>query len=462
MEKALKNIDHVMWDVNSPTSLNVITGMMTLEGNINKDDLYRIADQRIRLYDRFLEKVVFINDQPVWQKDEDFNLRSHLHHLALPAPGDAQALQTLMMDLMCDALDANKPLWEVYLIDNYEGGSAVIWRLHHALADGIALIKVVFSLTGKTPEESLQDLPTPDETSTNKEEDKSVLETLKSWVHWGESVYEEAQKWVEKPEILKQNLKSTLDSTVEMGKLFLGKPVDGTNLMYKGKMSVIKKPAWTHEPIPLSGIKEICCHYETTVNDILLTLMTGAIRRHLLKHSKVPDNGLRIVAPVNLRGKNEAIHIENKIGMLSVELPVHLSHPEERLNYIREKTELLKRSFEPIITYGLLNILADYLPKQLEKMFTELLGSKIGAVVTNVPGPRKPIYIAGAMVKDMMFWVPHSSTLGIGVSLLTYDNKAYLGVVTDPAVVDDPENIIKGFYQEYEYWRDLIGLNSQE
>jgi WS/DGAT/MGAT family acyltransferase len=462
MDKPLQSIDHIMWDVNYTTSLNVVTGMMTLKSKVKKEDILRIAGQRILAFDRFSEKVTIKNGDPIWEKDEDFNLSSHIHHIAVPEPGDAAALQSLISDLMCRALDEHKPLWEVYIIDNYEGGSVIVWRLHHALADGIALIKVVFSITGDSPESSLADVDPKIDLPQEEKEAPSLSERLLQLTHLGEDIYKEAQHLWKHPDILKTNLESTFKSTIELGKLFLGRSVEGSNLMYKGKMSVIKKPAWTNIPLSLAGIKELGGHYQVTVNDILLTLMTGAIRRHLMKHHKVPDNGLRIVAPVNLRKRGEEVKVENKIGMLSVELPVHLEHPEERLQYIREKTELLKNSFEPIITYSLLNVLADYLPKKLEKTFTELLGSKIGAVVTNVPGPRHPVYIAGAEVKDLMFWVPHTSTLGIGVSLLSYNNKAYLGVVTDAAVVDDPDNIIKGFNHEYSYWRDLIGLDDNK
>jgi diacylglycerol O-acyltransferase / wax synthase len=462
MDKPLQSIDHIMWDVNHPTSLNVITGMMTLKGKIRRADILRIAEERILLFERFAEKVVLKNGHPSWERDEDFHISSHVHHIGLPEPGDYTALQALLSDLMCRALDERKPLWEVYLIDGYQGGSVIVWRLHHALADGIALIKVAFSITGASPEDSLASCSSEEPEEHEPAETPTLTERWSRLSHWGEDIYREAQHLWRNPEILKTNLKSTFESSLELGKLFLGKSVEGSNLLYKGKMSVIKTPSWTEIPLSLPGIKQLGRHYGVTVNDILLTLMTGAIRRHLMKHHRVPDNGLRIVAPVNLRRQGEAIRVENKIGMLSVELPVHLGHPEERLQFIREKTELLKNSFEPFITYSLLNLIADYLPKRLEKSLTELLGAKIGAVVTNVPGPKCPVYIAGAEVKDMMFWVPHTSTLGIGVSLLSYNNKAYLGVVTDAAVVQDPDNIINGFHHEYNYWRDLIGLDDQQ
>jgi hypothetical protein len=175
----------------------------------------------------------------------------------------------------------------------------------------------------------------------------------------------------------------------------------------------------------------------------------------ILNHQK-PVDEMRVVIPVNLRKKNETIKVENKIGMISLELPIHIEDPLERLKLIRTKTLILKNSLEPIIIYNLLQVMADVIPKNLEKKFADLIGSKVGAVVTNVPGPKKSIYLAGAEVKDMMFWVPQTSTLGMGVSLISYNDKAYLGVVTDPNIITDPDNIIEGFYKEFEVLASLV------
>lgn len=444
MDKPLRKIDHMMWDVNTPNSLVTITGMMTFDKKLSKKKLTEIIESRLLLYERFHKKVILKNNQPMWHVDEAFNLASHIHHIALPLHGDDKMLQEVISDLISQPLDESKPLWQVHLIDNYKGGSAVLWRLHHAIADGIALIKVVFSLTGSNRAASLL-LDLPDERRTT--EKHTLSEDISELMHTGKDIFHNAQELIKHPAQLKDTLNESWNITKELGRLFFGESVSGT--IYKGALGYSKKAAWS-EPLSLIEIKKIGKKHKATVNDILLALITGALRRHLIKHKQALDKCIRVVVPVNLRKKEERIRIHNKIGMLSVELPVHIKDSTGRINYIKEKTELLKHSIEPVLIYNLLNILADVVPSSLEQKFSDFIGTKIAGVVTNVPGPKDQIYLAGQKVKDIMFWVPQTSPLGIGVSIISYNNKVCLGIVTDQNLVKDPDEIIKGYYKEFE------------
>lgn len=142
--------------------------------------------------------------------------------------------------------------------------------------------------------------------------------------------------------------------------------------------------------------------------------------------------------------------------MLSIELPVHLNNIKKRIQYIKEKTELLKHSIEPVLIYNLLNILADVIPSSLEQKFSDFIGTRIAGVITNVPGPKNSIFLAGVEVKDIMFWVPQTSPLGIGVSIISYNDKVCLGVVTDKNIIDKPDGIIEGYYKEFEEMKKLL------
>lgn len=450
MDKPLRKIDHMMWDVNMPNSLVTITGMMTFDKPLSIQKLTEIIKTRLLKFERFHKRVILKNKKPMWHVDETFNLASHIHHIALPDQGDYKILQEVISDLISQPLDESKPLWQVHLIDNYNGGSVVVWRLHHAIADGIALVKVVFSLTGATRAESLR-MDIPDEVLSNKKH--SFKEDFTQLLHTGKDMYHEAQELLNNPAHLKDALSESWDITKELGRLFFGESVQGT--IYKGELGYSKKTAWS-EPLPLDVIKKIGKQHNATVNDILLSLITGALRRHLIKHKQALDKCIRVVVPVNIRKKDEQIRIHNKIGMLSIELPVHIKESSKRIAYIREKTELLKHSIEPVLIYNLLNILADVIPTSLEQKFSDFIGTKIAGVVTNVPGPRNVIYMAGVKVKDIMFWVPQTSPLGIGVSIISYNNKVCLGVVTDVNLVSDPDAIVKGYYKEFEVMQKML------
>lgn len=453
MDKPLSKIDHIMYDVNTPTSLVTITGMMTFDKKIDKKVLQQIIDKRLLQYERFRKKVVHKSGRPYWHLDENFELDMHLHHFALPVPGDYTTLQATISDLISQPLDPSKPLWQAHLIDNYRGGSVIVWRIHHAIADGIALIKVVLSLTGSTKAESLDLNIHLSDSEERKQKPHSLLEQADEWLHTGQKWYHNLEELLSDKDKLKDTLAKSLEVSKEVGKLFLGKPAK--NIMYKGDLCCNKKVAYS-QPLPLVEIKKIGKAYDATVNDILLALITGAIRRHLILHKQDLTESIRIVVPVNLRKRDEEIKIHNKIGMLSIELPVHLKNAKDRILFIKEKTELLKQSLEPALIYYLMNIMADILPKEIENKLTEYLGNRIAGVITNVPGPRNAVYMAGLPIRDIMFWVPQTNPLGMGISIISYNEKVCLGIVTDIHLVSDPDKIVDGYYKEFEAMKKLL------
>lgn len=453
MDKALKRIDHIMYDVNTPTSLVTITGMMTFDKKIDKKTLQQIIDKRLLQYERFRKKVIHKNGKPYWHIDEHFELDLHLHHIALPAAGDYEILQATISDLISQPLDPSKPLWQAHLIDNYLGGSVILWRIHHAIADGIALIKVVLSLTGSSKAESLDLSLHLTDSKSSPERTHSLLEQADEWLHTGKRWYNNIEELFSDKEKMRDTLAKSLEVSKEVGKLFLGKAPK--SILYKGELCCNKKVAFSN-PLPLPDIKKIGKIFGATVNDILLALITGAIRRHLILHKQKLTESIRIVIPVNLRNKDEAIKIHNKIGMLSIELPVHITTAKGRILFIKEKTELLKQSIEPALIYYLMNIMADLLPKEVESKISDYLGKRIAGVITNVPGPRHAVYMAGLPVRDIMFWVPQTNPLGMGISIISYNDKVCLGVVTDTHLVSDPDKIIEGYYKEFDAMKKLL------
>lgn len=455
MDRPVRRMDHMMFDANIPTSLVTITGMMVFEKKIQKDHLISIIENRLLKYSRFRERIAVINGKPYWHEDELFDISSHLVHVALPEPCDYNTLQDFVSHLISQPLDPNKALWKVHLIDNYKGGSVVIWRIHHAIADGIALIKVVFSLTGATAEESLKlDISIEDDSLDIKEK-KSFMEAANKLFKSGKSWYSDAVNFLKDKEKVKATLSDALEISNEIGKLVYGKSAD--NPLYKGNLSHTKKAAFS-DALPLHEIKKIGKYYGVTVNDILLAILTGSIRRHLLKHTQDMSKPIRIAVPVNMRKKGEKIEIKNKVGIITVELPVHLENIDERISNIKAKTELLKKSFEPLFIYYLMNAVGDIITPKMEDYFIKFFGTKLTGVMTNVPGPREAIYFAGEEVKDIMFWVPHTILMGIGISIISYNNRVCLGVVTDTNLVKNPDEIVEAFYHEFDDMKAHLGL----
>src|SRR5206468_10885765 len=190
--------------------------------------------------------------------------------------------------------------------------------------------------------------------------------------------------------------------------------------------------------------------------DVLIAAATGALRRYLEKRGE-PTTGLAIRAsvPVNLRPLDEAHRLGNSFGLVFLTLPVGIVDPVRRLRAIKKEMDELKRSPEALVAYGLLNLMG-LAPVEVEKLGLRFFGSKATAVLTNVPGPREALYLAGRKLEQVMFWVPQSGRLGLGISILSYAGGVMLGVATDEGLVPDPERIVAEFEKELRALRPKV------
>jgi WS/DGAT/MGAT family acyltransferase len=205
--------------------------------------------------------------------------------------------------------------------------------------------------------------------------------------------------------------------------------------------------------VPLDDFKAIGKAFNATVNDVLVATATGALRRYLEQRGE-PTTGVAIRAsvPVNLRPLDDQYRLGNAFGLVFLTLPVGIADPVRRLRAIKKEMDELKRSPDALVAYGVLHVLG-FAPVGVERLGLRFFGSKATAVLTNVPGPREPLYLAGRKVQNVMFWVPQSGHLGLGISILSYAGGVMLGVATDEGLVPDPERIVEGFEKEFKALR---------
>jgi WS/DGAT/MGAT family acyltransferase len=217
---------------------------------------------------------------------------------------------------------------------------------------------------------------------------------------------------------------------------------------FKGALGVRKRVAWA-DPLPLEEVKVMGKALGCSINDVLLSMVAGALRDYLEEHADpVDDINIRAVVPVNLRPGGDAHKLGNRFGLVFLDLPVGVEHPLERLYELRRRMRELKGSYQPILALGLLNAVG-YGPKVIQEQVTHLLGQNASAVMTNVPGPQAPLYLAGARIAEQNFWVPQSGSIGMGVSILSYDGRIQFGVITDAGLVPDPDRIVGRFGDEF-------------
>jgi diacylglycerol O-acyltransferase / wax synthase len=469
MATTMTNADNFWLCMDEPTNLMVITAFMEFEQPLDFKRLQATIDSRLASFPRFQQRIVKPKTGvglPSWEADPNYDLRSHIQRVALPEPGDKADLQEMISSLTVTPLDPNRPLWQIHLIENYGKGCVLFFRIHHCIADGISLIYVLLSTADTDP-----DAPWPTG-ETRKERPRfsmrsalplaslmdSARETVTKTKKLGASLVKEVSKAATDPAYLK-NLARTggrvpTDFAKVLSRLTIMK--SDPNTPFKGRLGTRKKVAWS-DPVSLDKIKEIGRAIKSaTINDVLIATVTGAMRSYL-KTRNVPVNelDLRVTVPFNIRKPGTEFELGNKFSLVFLPLPVYLEDAVLRLKEVKRRMDRLKTSPEPYINFGLLNAIG-YLPPDFAKKTARLFGNKASGVLTNVPGPRQPLYFAGNRIHNFMFWVPRSGSIGLGISILSYDGKVTVGIASDEGLMPDPQVLLECFNNELDYLLKLV------
>jgi WS/DGAT/MGAT family acyltransferase len=219
--------------------------------------------------------------------------------------------------------------------------------------------------------------------------------------------------------------------------------------MLRGRLGVSKRVAWA-EPLDLEEVKAVGRACDCTVNDVLMAAAAGALRDYMIERGDDVDGmTLRATVPVNLRPLEHAKKLGNHFGLVFLDLPVGEGNPVRRLERVADCMGELKNSRQAIVAYGLLAALG-MAPQPLQELALELFSRKATAVATNVPGPQQPLYMAGCRLREMMFWVPQTGSIGVGVSIMSYNGRVHFGLVADARLIPDPDAVIRRFGAEFE------------
>ncbi len=435
----LSAVDSAWLRMEDPTNLMTITGVMTFRGVVEFQRIKRLIEDKLLDHPRFRRKVVEARfGGPRWQDDDYFALSHHLHRTALPSEGGKEQLEELVSSLMSTPLDYARPLWQFHFIDNFQGGSALVLRVHHCIGDGMSLMQVTLDLADAQNEASAAvghagrppggDSPGRGQPGSSK---RSLTETL---------LHEGAQVLADPGRIL-DLWKTGGEAARVLGRL-VALPAD-TPTPLRGRLGTQKRCVWSR-PISLQGVKDIGKVLGATVNDVLMSAVAGALRRYLVGRGHTPSADMRVVVPVNLRPLDD-LSLGNKFGLVFLALPVGVEDPRERLRQTKERMDAIKESPEAFVAFGVLQALG-MTTAEIEEMVLNLFGQKATGVATNVPGPRSPLQLAGSEVDGLMFWVPQSGRLGLGISVLSYSGQVRIGIATDTGLAPDPHSIVEGYH----------------
>jgi diacylglycerol O-acyltransferase / wax synthase len=454
----MSRVDTAWLRMDNDVNLMMIVGVWLLTPGIPIDVLReRIADKLLK-YGRFRQKVVHDAIGPQWVEDEQFDIERHVVLGALehrPGQTERQALQHLCGELATTGLDPRHPLWQFQLIENYEGGCALVARIHHCIGDGIALISVMMSITdgGDDPPRRRKIVPEDGPHDTDWLAD-AVLKPLtdiavKAIGMSGDGVAKSIDVLAHPdPAGTTADLARTgIQIVSDVAALAL--LADDSPTQLKGKPGGRKRVAWS-EPLPLDEIKAIGKGLDCTVNDILLSCASGAFGAYLRERGEDPaGKEIRAMVPVNLRPLDQAWKLGNRFGLAPLVLPIGIDNPIERIYAVHRRMNEMKGSFQPLLTFALLSISGLFV-KPVQDTILGTIAKKATAVMTNVPGPATPLKFCGATLRQNMFWVPASGDIGVGVSILSYGGGVQFGLIVDEKLVPDPQQVIDRFAPEFD------------
>jgi diacylglycerol O-acyltransferase len=457
----MSKVDTAWLRMDGESNLMMITGVWILCPGVAYEELCERVLERLLKFHRFGQRVVEDAAGASWVDDEAFDIQRHVvrEKLRHGARGhEQQALQARLAELAMQPLDRAHPLWQFHLVEKFRGadgrmGSALMMRIHHCIADGIALIAVTMSLVdgGEAPP------PRRARARAAGAEDwfsETLVRpftdiTVKALGAAGQGAAQ-ALRLLGEPQ---KGMAGSLDLAKAGYQLVsdlaaLAMMPDDSPTRLKGKPGHTKRVAWC-QPLPLVEVKAVGKALNASVNDVLLSCVAGAIGAYLRNHGDDPTGKeIRAMVPVNLRPVEEAHKLGNRFGLAPLVLPVGIDNPIERVYEVRRRMAGMKGSFQPLLAFSLLAV-AGLLIKPAQDAMLNLFGRKTTAVMTNVPGPREKMKFCGATVEQILFWVPQSGDVALGVSILSYAGGVQFGVITDATLCPDPQKIIDEFEPEF-------------
>ena len=515
-ERQPLGVQDALWlEMDRPTNLMVVDSLVWTSTPVDWRRMRAVV--RERLWDRYrvFRSIAEHGDDGTWYWHEQHgdHLDEHITEMKLADPGDDAALQDFIGSQRTSPLERDKPLWRMFFVDGYKGGSAIVIRTHHAIADGIRMVQLAMSLFDAAPEGGAILLPpvhlhaatqggigpgrgplgnaakaiatelaelgadvtarvgdvvadpmgtfglcigqsTASAVRTSLELAGTAVTNPVGAAHSAATMAASAvgstAAWVRS--LMNPTLPgrgplvdffSAAPGDVDFArKILLGTRNDTT--CWTGSVGTHKAVAWS-KPLSLTDVKAVARANRVTINDVLVTCVAGSLHAYLQRHGKVCDS-VNWMIPVNLKALDTTLPEElgNSFAIVQLELPTNIADPLAVLDVVRHRMGRIKSGHEAALAFRLQEVISG-LNKTIYRASVDLLANRAIGVLTNVPGPPMPVYVAGEKVEGMVGWAPLSGNQPMCFTIYSYDAKVFVGIACDSGLVPDHEQIVDGF-----------------
>jgi len=435
----------------SPTSPMHIGSLTIVEGSLNFEDFKAILASKLHLIPKFRKRLLnvpFNLDYPYWVDDPNFDIDLHINRIKLPDPANWKTLREITASIFSGSLDLRRPLWSISFIEGIDeisqipkGSVAIVIKMHHVMIDGASGVGLMGMLFDKEKEDRRKTIPLPkpyepdplpDELSLLlKSSSKFIKNPLKAPVIIGETAL--------------ALIKGQASRKLKRKKAFNKRSFSVPRTIFNKNVS--PKRTWGTAILSFDRINTLRKIMGVSVNDFILAICSGALRKYLLEKDKLPSQSLVANVPISIRVEGEKQKMENKISNMLIQIATHIKDPIERLEYIQEQTEIGKSKHKAVgakslmkmaesVPFGLANLAVSLYSRYDIK---ELIRPPFNCTITNVPGPRGILYLRGHKIVTTFGLTPVLDGFGLIIAAFSYNGQVTITTTSDANTMPDAD-----------------------
>jgi WS/DGAT/MGAT family acyltransferase len=437
----MEPIDRAWLAMDRPRNPMIVSAILEFEGVRDLEAFANAIFERLTRHDRFRQRIDDVRQPRAWQFVEALDPGYHIQIVRRSGLRSAADLRNVLGAEIGRALDPAFPLWRVFLYPSTRGKVLALFRAHHAMADGIALMQLMLRMVDGDPTTTS---PATDADPVERGPLRGIIDYLgridRAWLR----ARQIEREWLGDPAVRGGRLRPVVDAAAVISRTLMRRGDRPAGLA--GALSGHRRLDWS-EPLALSPLRASAHALDLTLNDLFLSALAGAIGQYLRSLGSVdPACDVCISVPVNLRASDDRA-LGNHFGLVLLDLPVGEVDAVGRRVKVGQRMRRLKRSMEAKAILAALAAVGR-LPPAAGKLAVDLVASKACAVVSNLPGPDHLLHFGGARLSRAMFLAPQTGDIGLGVSILTYAGCVSLAVCADTGVLPDPALLLRPFVDE--------------